>query len=70
MIKPTQMTAYADAANEIRRAADLLEIISVARLNSSDVKRLHDLLLAVKSLGHDFYKESHDAFLRARGFIE
>ncbi len=69
-IEGKQILAYDTASREVDKAATLLESINVARFNSEDVKRLHDVLLQVKQLRAYLYKEANDAFLRARGFTE
>jgi hypothetical protein len=65
-IKPRQIPAYDAASREIEKAADIIEAISVAGLDTDARVKLYALLKSARELRHELFHAAHAAFVRAR----
>lgn len=65
-IRPDQITAYDTASREVAKAADILETINVAKLDSDARVAVYALLKQARELRAQLFHAGHAAFVRAR----
>ena len=65
-IKPQQIVPYDNAAQQIARAADLLDEINVANIDRDDVAEIYELTKRARELRAQLFHKAHAAFIAAR----
>lgn len=66
MIKAHQVKPYDDASKEIEKAADILDRINIAGLNSDDAAWLSQTIAELRGMRSMFYNEAHRRFCAER----